>query len=1012
MSPRERPTPFPPHRSRHPTNPSPPQSTVPTTTGTPTTAVPSPDFFKTMSHLKNHSYTNAAKSLSQSALLPITPSTTLLLQRLFPQSPPASFPQLSPQPPPPQCTTTQFLLVLKQLAKFPKAPGFSRLNSQHLYQLCQQSPTALNALTLLANSCLSNSLPSHPIFDLLRLGRGVAFAKKVGARPIGINEVFLKAVGQIALQSISYFEVFHPHDFGVGKSGGMDAMIHSLQALHDHALHQNLDFFLLKTDFTNAFNTVSRQLVLDAVASKCPTLLPFVIFRYTNLQLIFRDINGLISISATTGVIQGDALSSFLFQLASSFLLDRIRPKFEQHKLAILSYLDDNLLPHNSLQPLYNAFLDIKHLFASHGLILNNKTKLICSRPLTPQELLDFPLFSPQFVTHSLEGEEVLGGFIGTTQQRRTFTSSKFQQNSNRIHLYQQLIEFALSKDYLITDSTPSRHLLLNFVRYCAISLPIHSLRVIHPVISISANECLIKSIASIGTSLLRSRWPCHDLELLLNFINTQPLEISPPPEPPSATDPPTLCSLPTPDSKAPINFRLLFQRRGGLGLLHPSLIAPCAYAGSISLSAHLIQQILSSTCLANFSSNYIEALLGLEHTMQLLPSTSPEYPIFNPSLYPRKQVQRTLAKVVLQHFQADNYKLISNFSTSQHNTDDRLLHRHTSNLDPWAGSVSHADIRHDFNPLTDVQFLDFLHLQLLLDPALPHICSWCSQPISNGKAISHGYGRCATAGRASAGKYTKEGFKLALNVMDLQPTSNETFCNDHITCIQHTQPVNSKGQPVDKRFDGSFFLHGEQFSYDSKFSSRYLQTPKATPLQLAELLNKDCRKEYSKFFNLPNTFITAAFEANGAVGKPVKDLFIQQLKILQQRTPGCTIPLLQYAKVHLSKGICKANTAQFNIIRWGKKKSPPVTNSNTSNAPPTDLDDDQVDVSNLPEFPSVITTTNFASTNLPMQPISITPNSSQFPMPNNLTSSSDPFLDLSQLFSSLDVSTDSNYIN
>ena len=98
---------------------------------------------------------------------------------------------------------------------------------------------------------------------------------------------------------------------------------------------------MLKTDFTNAFNSISKQLIIDAVAKKCPEILKLVEFRYHNLKVIFIDSTGCLIVEVTTEVIQGDVLLSFLFQLAISYLFENLRKSYK----SLASYLDDNINP-------------------------------------------------------------------------------------------------------------------------------------------------------------------------------------------------------------------------------------------------------------------------------------------------------------------------------------------------------------------------------------------------------------------------------------------------------------------------------------------------------------------------------------------------------------------------------------------------------------------------------------------------------------------------------------------
>ena len=70
-----------------------------------------------------------------------------------------------------------------------------------------------------------------------------------------------------------------PYSFGVACPKGSEKVIHGIRACVDK--HWNdLDFSVLKVDFKNAFNLVSRNAVLQECAEHFPDLLPWVNWCY------------------------------------------------------------------------------------------------------------------------------------------------------------------------------------------------------------------------------------------------------------------------------------------------------------------------------------------------------------------------------------------------------------------------------------------------------------------------------------------------------------------------------------------------------------------------------------------------------------------------------------------------------------------------------------------------------------------------------------------------------------
>ena len=88
----------------------------------------------------------------------------------------------------------------------------------------------------------------------------------------------------------------------------------------------------MKVDFTNAFNSIRRDVVLEATADLLPELLPYVSSTYSaSSNLSF----GTYLVPSDEGVQQGDPLGPLLFCLAVHGLLSTMRSE------VVLGYLDD-----------------------------------------------------------------------------------------------------------------------------------------------------------------------------------------------------------------------------------------------------------------------------------------------------------------------------------------------------------------------------------------------------------------------------------------------------------------------------------------------------------------------------------------------------------------------------------------------------------------------------------------------------------------------------------------------
>jgi len=149
-------------------------------------------------------------------------------------------------------------------------------------------------------------------------GRLIALSKKDGwIRPITVGYTMRRLAAKCANNAVipRRSQALQPQQLGVGVSGGAEAAIQSTRRLVSHLSSNHV---IVKLDFSNAFNCIRRDLILDAVAAKTPELYRLVHSAYScEPVLAFADHQ----ILSSEGAQQNDPLGSLQFCEAIYLLL-------------------------------------------------------------------------------------------------------------------------------------------------------------------------------------------------------------------------------------------------------------------------------------------------------------------------------------------------------------------------------------------------------------------------------------------------------------------------------------------------------------------------------------------------------------------------------------------------------------------------------------------------------------------------------------------------------------------
>ena len=176
-------------------------------------------------------------------------------------------------------------------------------------------------------------LAMRPIFFGANL---VALTKKSGGiRPIAVGCIFRRLTSKVICfqfrNSISDF--LQPTQFGFGVPLGCEAIAHAVRT-YISSSHSN-DHILVKLDFSNAFNSLRRDRMLEAVSKELPSAYNYIYSSYAQPSLLsYGD-----RVIASSGVIQqDDPLGPLLFSLTINTMVKSVQSELT------CWYLDDGTL--------------------------------------------------------------------------------------------------------------------------------------------------------------------------------------------------------------------------------------------------------------------------------------------------------------------------------------------------------------------------------------------------------------------------------------------------------------------------------------------------------------------------------------------------------------------------------------------------------------------------------------------------------------------------------------------
>ena len=231
---------------------------------------------KVESCVREGDISRAARLLTSSGLAPDSAET---LQRLKAKHPQSSVPLSSPCDDSAGPITLERESFLKALKSTPRgsAPGPSGLRFEHL-KVCSEVRDLCDCLCGIVQKVAAGG-PGPVVGRALASARLIALAKGGGdVRPIAVGEVLRRLVARsICIQErATMADIFSPVQYGVATPGGLDQVVHQIQA----GLEAHSDWGVFKCDLRNAFNSVSRQAFFNETLQFLPSIMPFTRLLY------------------------------------------------------------------------------------------------------------------------------------------------------------------------------------------------------------------------------------------------------------------------------------------------------------------------------------------------------------------------------------------------------------------------------------------------------------------------------------------------------------------------------------------------------------------------------------------------------------------------------------------------------------------------------------------------------------------------------------------------------------
>ncbi|NDC79197.1 MAG: hypothetical protein EBZ67_15200, partial [Chitinophagia bacterium] len=181
------------------------------------------------------------------------------------------------------------------------------------------------------------------MYDFLGGARLIALPKENvdDVRPIAMGSTIRKLTGRVMLVKAAddIRRLLHPLQLGVATPSGCETVLHYCRSV----LAVRPDWYILRLDVRNAYNTIFRAEILQQVKEHFPYMFPFVKAIYSGRPKLWVEVLEELqsALRSKEGTQQGDVLASLLYALALHPVLRRIYEAAQPLQGLVLAIMDD-----------------------------------------------------------------------------------------------------------------------------------------------------------------------------------------------------------------------------------------------------------------------------------------------------------------------------------------------------------------------------------------------------------------------------------------------------------------------------------------------------------------------------------------------------------------------------------------------------------------------------------------------------------------------------------------------